>query len=111
MLHLFELKIQYNSNIVKFKLLFILNMYNISRNLFLWGQSWIFIIITSVSHDSSEIILICWFAAQETFRIIINVEYSCAVTFFYFLQKLWFFFQKCLSWMERSEERNLFLNY
>ncbi len=33
-------------------------------------QSWIFSIITSVSHDPSEIILICWFAAQETFLII-----------------------------------------
>jgi len=31
---------------------------------------------SSVSHDPSEIILICWFAAQETF-IIINVESSC----------------------------------
>jgi len=27
------------------------------------------------SHDPSEIIQICWFAAQETFTIIINVEY------------------------------------
>jgi len=26
------------------------------------------------SHDPSEIILICWFAAQETCLIIINVE-------------------------------------
>ncbi len=26
-----------------------------------------------VSHDPSETILICWFAAQETFIIIINV--------------------------------------
>jgi len=26
------------------------------------------------SHDPSEIFLICWFAAQETFLIIINVE-------------------------------------
>ncbi len=32
---------------------------------------------SSVSHDPSEIILICWFAAQETF-LIINVENSCA---------------------------------
>ncbi len=31
----------------------------------------------NVSHDPSEIILICWFAAQETF-IIINVENICA---------------------------------
>ncbi len=40
-------------------------------------QSWIFSIITliqsSVSRDPSEIILICWFAAQETFPIIIHV--------------------------------------
>ncbi len=32
---------------------------------------------SSVSHDPSEIILIGWFAAQETFIIIINVE-SCS---------------------------------
>jgi len=32
----------------------------------------------SVSHDRSEIILICWFAAQDTFLLIINVENSCA---------------------------------
>ncbi len=29
---------------------------------------------SSASHDPSEIILICWFAAQDTFLIIINVE-------------------------------------
>jgi len=29
---------------------------------------------SSVSHDPSEIILICWFAAQEIFLITINVE-------------------------------------
>ncbi len=33
---------------------------------------------SSVSHDPSEIIIIYWFAAQETFLIIINVENSCA---------------------------------
>jgi len=31
----------------------------------------------SVSHDLSEIILICWFTAQTI--IIINIENSCAV--------------------------------
>ncbi len=38
----------------------------------------------SVSHDPSEIILICWFAAQETFPIIINVEKQlcCLINFF-----------------------------
>ncbi len=32
---------------------------------------------SSVSHDPSEIIIICSFAAQESFLIIINVENSC----------------------------------
>ncbi len=43
-------------------------------------KSWIVSIITqsSVSHDPSEIIIIFWFAAQETSLIIINVENSCA---------------------------------
>ncbi len=35
----------------------------------------------SVSHDLSEIILICWFS-QETFLIIINVEISCDAWYF-----------------------------
>ncbi len=35
--------------------------------------------LSVVSHDPSEIILIYWFAAQETFLIIINVENSCAI--------------------------------
>ncbi len=32
----------------------------------------------SVSHDTSEIILKCWFGAQETVIIIIEAENSCA---------------------------------
>ncbi len=36
----------------------------------------------SVSHDLSEVILRCWFAAQETFWIIINVKNSCAAKYF-----------------------------
>ncbi len=32
---------------------------------------------SSVSHDLSEIILIYWFNAQETFIISINVNNSC----------------------------------
>jgi len=31
-----------------------------------------------VSHNHSEIILICWFGAQETFLIVIKVDNSCA---------------------------------
>jgi len=34
---------------------------------------------SSVSHDPSEIILICEFTAQETFLFVINVENSCVV--------------------------------
>ncbi len=37
---------------------------------------------SSVSHDPSEIILICWLAAQETFLIIISAEYSCNASYF-----------------------------
>ncbi len=47
-------------------------------------------VITSVSHDPSEIIPICWFAAQETF-LIINVKNSCAASYFrdaFFLNSL-----------------------
>ncbi len=46
-------------------------------------QSCIFSIITPVFSVtwSSEIIIICWFAAQETFLIIISVENSCAAEY------------------------------
>jgi len=38
---------------------------------------------SSVSHDPSEIIFLIWyFTAQETFLIIINVENSCAASYF-----------------------------
>ncbi len=37
---------------------------------------------SSVSHDPSETILKCWFAARETFLVIISVENSCADYFF-----------------------------
>ncbi len=50
-------------------------------NLFLWcaAEFSASLLQSSVSHDPSEIILICWFAAQETFLIIIiNVKkYRC----------------------------------
>ncbi len=32
-----------------------------------------------MSHDPSEIILICWFSAQETLLICINVDNSWAI--------------------------------
>ncbi len=33
---------------------------------------------SSVPHDPSQIILICWFGDQDTFPEIINVKNSCA---------------------------------
>ncbi len=39
------------------------------------------ILQSSVLHDPSKIIIICWFAAQETFLIIIIVENSCAASY------------------------------
>ncbi len=47
---------------------------------------------SSVSHDPSEIILIYWLNAQETYIIIINVENSCAASYF-----VDFFFFICMS--------------
>ncbi len=48
-------------------------------------QSWIRIITSVFSVTwSSEIILIYWFAAQETFLIIINVENSIFAEHIYF---------------------------
>ncbi len=58
---------------------------NICSNvIYFCDQSCIFSIITAVFSVtwSSEIILICWFAAQETFLIIINVENSHAAQYF-----------------------------
>ncbi len=34
---------------------------------------------SSVSHDTSEIIKICWFSARETFLIIINTYIICSI--------------------------------
>ncbi len=77
-------------------------------NLFLWCKAEFSasLLQFSVSHDPSEIILICWFAAQETFLIIINFENSCAAT--YFLWKLWhFIFQD--SSMNRNFKTSAFI--
>ncbi len=43
-------------------------------------RSWILesLLQSSVPHDPSEINLIWWFGAQETFLIIIIVENNCA---------------------------------
>ncbi len=51
---------------------------------------------------TSEIILICWFAAQETFLITVNVENTCLI----FLWKMWSFFLDNL--MNRKFKRTAF---
>ncbi len=55
---------------------------------------------------SSEIIIICWFAAQQTFLIIINVENSCAAQ--YFCGNWYILFFKIHRWIETSEKQHLF---
>ncbi len=44
---------------------------------------------SSLSHDPSEIILICWFTAQEAFLIIINVENICDASYFLWKPNIW----------------------
>ncbi len=61
----------YNLNFIYFKMEFIFVM-----------KYLIFSIITPVSHDSSEILLICRFAAQETFLILMKtvvLPYICNI--------------------------------
>jgi len=50
-------------------------------NLFMWCEYSALLHQSSESHDPSEIILICWFAAQETFLIIINVKKQLCVMY------------------------------
>ncbi len=59
--------------------------YILKCNLFLWFKAEFSasLLQSSVSHDPSEIILIYWFASQETFIIIISVNNSYAVSNFH----------------------------
>ncbi len=54
---------------------------------------------SSVSYDLSEFILICWFAAQETFLIIITVEVC---------KPLGLYSDRIRWWTESSEKQYLF---
>ncbi len=49
-------------------------------NLFLWWKAEFSasLLRSLVSHNPSEIILICWLAAEETYLIIMNMKNSCA---------------------------------
>ncbi len=55
---------------------------------------------SSLSHDPSEIILICWFAAEESFVLtIFNAEKSCAA--YIFVETMQMFFR--ILWMEKGK--------
>ncbi len=58
-------------------------IYILKCNLLLWYKAEFSasLLQSSVSHDPSEIILICWLA-QKWFIIIVNVENSCAASYF-----------------------------
>ncbi len=60
---------------------------------------------SSWSHDPSEIIVICWFGAQETFVIIMNVEKQLLLIFF--VETMIYFF-RIVWWSESSKEQHLF---
>ncbi len=57
---------------------------------------------SSVSHDPSEIVQICWFTNQETY-FLMNVENSCSA--WYFLWKPWYIFLRIVWWAEGSKEQ------
>ncbi len=82
---------------------------NICSNvIYFCDQICIFSIITPVFSVTwcSEIILIWWFAAQETFLIIINVENSCAAQ--YFCGNWCILFFRIHRWIKSSKELHLF---
>ncbi len=54
---------------------------------------------STVSHDPSETILICWFATHEIFIIIINIK-NCVLNILVETVKL--------PWIESSREKHLF---
>ncbi len=58
--------------------------------------------MSSVLHDPLEIILICWFAAHETFLIIINVENS----YIMFLWKQWCIFF-CILYEQKVQKNGI----
>ncbi len=97
-------------NILKYycRLKQLFSMWISIKLIYFCDQSCIFSIITPVFSVtwSSEIIIICWFAAQETFLIIINVENSCAAQYFCGNRHTLFF--RIHRWIESSKEQHLF---
>jgi len=60
-------------------------------------QSRIFSIITHTSHDQSEITLICWFAAQEMFIIVVIFIISLENSFSFIF--MWKIYQECIKFI------------
>ncbi len=93
-----------NTNIVKcyynFKSFYI--EYILKYNLFLWCKAEFSasLLRSSVSHDPSEIILKCWFAAQETFIKTVVLLYIFVETMIHF--------SGLFRWIESSIEQHLF---
>ncbi len=97
--------ILWNIMIIKY----FLYLYIVKYNLFLWCKAEFSssFLQSSVSHDPSEIIIICWFAAQETFLIIINVENSLILNYYYCGNHNNFFLFFCFL-MNRNFQRTAF---
>ncbi len=76
MLHLFDLFRTKKVNIITI-IVFYLNTFTVQVIFWCNAEFTASFLQSSVSNDPSEIIIICWFAAQETLIIIINVENSC----------------------------------
>ncbi len=106
-LHLFDQKHCKNYTILKyyyhFKNVFFVCEYIIKCNLFLWCKA----DFSESLFQSSEIILICWFAFQETFLIIINVENCFLLHNIFALETMMHAFM-ILWWIESLKEQHLF---
>ncbi len=80
------------------------SLYVLKCNLFLWCKADFLasLLQSSMSHDPSEIILICWFAAQETFLIIVL---KTVVLLNIFAETV-LFFEGFFDEYKRSKEQN-----
>ncbi len=100
-----------NSNIVKcyynLNCCFLFEYVIYSCNVKLNFQHHYIITVFSVTW-SSEIILICWFAAQQTFLIIINAEHSCPAK--HFFVDIFFWILECSLKEQHLFEIEIFSN-
>ncbi len=90
-IHLFEEK--YSKNEYFYNLKYLFPYFNTHRsNLLLWCKAEFFasLLQSSVSHDPSEIILICWFRAQQTSYYYQCWKGLCHFTFCVKTKILWF---------------------